>query len=386
MASATGSERVRRHLAGALIATALLAPARLARADGGAPGRPPGADVPAPVRPPGADVSAAEKAAAEALFEHGKGLMKEGRFAEACAKFQESQRVDPGLGTMLYLADCFEKNGQTASAWGEFLDAAAAARAAGQPDREKKARERATALEGRLNKLSITLLPGADVPGLVVKRDGAVVLKATFGTPVPLDPGEHTVEAAAPGKKPWSTKLRVDPANLAGASLVIPVLEDAPAPPPPAEPPKGAALPGEPPRPLVNEPGRPAPKLEAPPPIVRETTSPVRVVGGVLIGVGLGVAGAGGILGTLALLKSSDSRPECYVNNRCTAAGTDTRNAALTLARDSNITLIAGATAFTTGLVILLATKAPSSSDRQVFQVGPMIGAGTGGLSIAGGF
>src|SRR5205823_5224096 len=140
--------------------------------------------------------------------------MKEGRYADACAKFQESQRIDPGIGTMLYLADCFEKNGQTASAWSQFLDAAAAARAAGQPDREKKARERASALEGRLNRLSITLLPGADVAGLEVKRDGVVVPKAAFGTPVPIDPGEHVVAASAPGKRPWSTRVPIDPASL----------------------------------------------------------------------------------------------------------------------------------------------------------------------------
>ena len=364
MALATGSERARRHVAGALIAAALIAATRPARAD----------------------VTAADKATAEALFEHGKGLMKEGHFGEACSKFQESQRIDPGLGTMLYLADCFEKNGQTASAWGQFLEAVAAAKTAGQADREKKARDRASALEGRLNRLSITILPGADVVGFEVKRDGVVVTKATFGTALPLDPGEHTIEAAAPGKKPWSTKVRIDQANLASVSLVVPVLEDAPR--PATEPSKGEPLPARPPEPsrfLINEPGRPAPRAQAPPLIARETSSPARVVGGVLLGVGLGVVGVGGILGTLALLKNSEAEPNCHVNNWCTPAGADARNAALGLATDANITIVAGAAAFTTGLVLLLATKAPST-DKQVFQVGPMIGAGTGGLSIRAGF
>lgn len=363
MASATGSEPVRARVLGALIAAALLTPARPARADG----------------------SAADKATAEALFEHGKALMKEGHFAEACPKLTESQRIDPGVGTMLYLADCLEKNGQTASAWGQFLDAAAAARAAGQIERERKAHARAVALEGKLHRLSITLLPGADVPGFEVKRDGAAVPKATFGTALPLDPGEHTVEATAPGKKPWSTKLRVDATNTASISLVVPVLEDAPAAPPPVEPTSTRPVTAPAPR-LIDEPGRPAPRAEAPPPIVRETTSPARVVGGVLVGVGLGVTAVAGILGTLALVKNTDSKPDCHVNNWCTPAGTDARNTALSLATDSTITLIAGATAFTTGIVLLVATKAPPSSEKQVFQVGPMMGAGRGGLSLRGTF
>src|SRR5215218_5450162 len=79
---------------------------------------------------------AVEKAAAEALFQQGKALVAERRFAEACPKFAESLRLDPGVGTLLYLADCQEKAGKTASAWARFLEAAAAAKAAGQADRE----------------------------------------------------------------------------------------------------------------------------------------------------------------------------------------------------------------------------------------------------------
>src|ERR1700678_3583891 len=77
--------------------------------------------------------SASGAAAAEALFDEGKALMAAGNYASACPKFAESNRLDEGIGTSLWLADCFEKNGQTASAWAEFRAAAALAVKASDP-------------------------------------------------------------------------------------------------------------------------------------------------------------------------------------------------------------------------------------------------------------
>src|SRR3954466_14533076 len=98
--------------------------------------------------------NASDKAAAESLFDEGKKLASEHKYAEACPKFSESLRLDSGVGTMLYLADCYEKVGQTASAWGQFREAAAIAKRQNDA-REKIARERAARLEPKLSRLSI---------------------------------------------------------------------------------------------------------------------------------------------------------------------------------------------------------------------------------------
>ena len=92
-----------------------------------------------------ADSSLADKAAAQSLFDEGRKLMTEGKFAQACPKLAESQKLDPGVGTQFNLADCYERLGQTASAWAGFLEAASTAKSMGQGEREKVARERAAA-------------------------------------------------------------------------------------------------------------------------------------------------------------------------------------------------------------------------------------------------
>jgi serine/threonine-protein kinase len=327
--------------------------------------------------------SAEAKAAAEALFEHAKALMKEGKAAEACGKFAESQRIDPGIGTQLYLADCYEKTGRTASAWAEFLDAAAHAKAAGQADREKKARDRAAALELRLQRIAITLATGAEVPGIEVKRDGSLVGKPLWGTLVPLDPGDHVISAAAPSKKPWSTTVHVDPSESAPISVLVPSLEDLPAPPPPPPAPEKpkpvTAPPPEPPKPVTAPPRQPP---SPPPPMVVERTNPGRAAGYAAMGFGLAGAGVGGILGMIAFLRKSDSGPSCRLDNVCTPDGVDARNAAVSMARASNIALIAGGSLFAVGVIVVAATKPTTSAPATAFTLRVL----PGGAALGGTF
>jgi hypothetical protein len=172
-----------------------------------------------------------DEATARILFVEGRKLAAGGDYAQACSKFEASYRLDPGIGTNFNLADCLEHTGRIASAWAHFLDVVAATRAANQNDRELVARARASALEPRLPRLVVNA--SAPILGLTVRRDGIPLPETSWGTAVPVDPGEHVIEATAPGKKTWSTTLTVA-ATPDTTSLSVPELENAPTAKPPA--------------------------------------------------------------------------------------------------------------------------------------------------------
>ena len=64
-----------------------------------------------------AQATANDKAAAQRLYEHGYMLMEEGKVAEGCTELEKSQSIESSIGTMMYLAFCYEQLGRTASAW-----------------------------------------------------------------------------------------------------------------------------------------------------------------------------------------------------------------------------------------------------------------------------
>lgn len=210
-------------------------------------------------RPAFADEDAATVSVARELFDEGRKLVREGKHAEACPKFEESLRLAPGIGTQFNLADCWERMGRTASASALFSLAAASANAAGQADREQALRERAAALEPRLSKLTVEV-PEQNTH-LVVALDDSLLDRAKWGIAVPLDPGTHTISARARGKKEWRKTVYIHP-DASSETVRVPELEaDAVIEPSaerdsskPAMPPSAPSAPNEPP--AVTQAGR----------------------------------------------------------------------------------------------------------------------------------
>lgn len=171
--------------------------------------------------------SSTDAAFAETLYRQGRDLMAQGKAAEACPKFAESQRLDPATGTLLNLAACYETVGRLASAWLAYTEAAVAARRDGRADRVNFAEQRITRLEPKLSRLTVVVSAGAEVEGLEVRLNGALLGSASRGVPTPLDPGTYRIEATAPGKKRWSEQLVIGK-DAATHTATVPPLEDAP--------------------------------------------------------------------------------------------------------------------------------------------------------------
>jgi len=172
-----------------------------------------------------------ERARADREFERGKKLLVEGKTAEACEAFDESQRLDPTLPTLLNQADCRERNGQLATAWRQFREAARQARTLDDAASVKlgaAASGRAAKLEPRLSTLRIAVAPDHRVEGLEVRLESDIVDPRTWNDAQPIDGGRYQVRATAPGRQPWTTTIDVAISEDA-ERVEIPVLAAVPA-------------------------------------------------------------------------------------------------------------------------------------------------------------
>jgi hypothetical protein len=322
--------------------------------------------------PPLKAQTATDKAAAEALFDKGKELLTAGRYDEACTKFEGSQKLDSGLGTQLYLADCYEKAGRAASAWATFLEAESLARTRNDQDRADVARQRAAALEPRLSKLWVNVASG-NSESLEIRRNGAPIPRPSWGVALPVDGGEQVVEASAPGKVAYKQVVTLEP-ERATAEVSIPVLEDDPNAVAPTE--SGAAASG-PPGGADADTG----------PSDESTGSGQRTLGIVVGGVGVVGLALGTVFGLQAKSKNDDSKAKCRPNdpNQCSADGVSLREDAQSAATISTIAFGVGGAALVAG-VVLFAT-APSSSDSASgpsIQLATRVGPARAGLQLGG--
>lgn len=301
--------------------------------------------------------SGGNRAAAEALFNQGRDLMTAGKFTDACPKFEASQQLDPGLGTMLNLAECYEKTGRTASAWAEYREAIPLARAAGSKARLDLATERAQALQERLSTLTIRAMSGDDEGvHLEVRRDGVALQEAELGSPIPVDPGEHVVEAVAPGKQPWSSKVQVT-GDAAKVSVEIPKLQTANS--DKTQPETTAATP------VVT-----TPPDNTPPASDNTSGSAQRTTGLVFGGVGVVGIGLGAFFGLQASSKWSDAKSKCSdYPYGCSTDASDLRSSANSAGTLSTVAFVAGGALLATGVVLYL--TAPTKKQSVALGFGP---------------
>lgn len=324
--------------------------------------------------------SGVDRAAAEALFQDGLKLMEQGKHDVACPKLQESHRLEPALGTLLYLADCQERAGLFASAWTNFLEAQALAKAAGQGEREKAAKRRATLLGPKIHKLAVDLAEALP-EGAVVRRNDTVLGAVSIGTLLPVDPGAYVVEASAPGHEPFKKSLQV-PSSSGETHVVVPRLvrteatasgagSTSPAPPPVLPTPQVPLAP-----PSVSSAGGSAAPPALPPPGTRGGLVPIYVAGGVG-----GVAIVfGTVFGARAFGQWDTSNQHCP-RGACDQEGVDAAQRAKSAATFSTIGFVLGAVGVGAGITLWAIRSGPRGTGG-----GVALAAQPAGASLQGAF
>jgi hypothetical protein len=262
-----------------------------------------------------------DAAAAEALFRQGREAADAGDHAKACEKFKESNRLDPALGTVFNIADCEEKLGRLATAWQLFQEVAQRLQAG--DDRQGIAKERARTLEPRLPRLTVRLAAAAP-SGTQVQRDGVELGSASLDTPLPVDPGSHSVTATAPGHEPrvFNVVLReaeaqaieVQPGAQSSGNVVTEVTTD------------------------------------------RAPSSNQRTVGYVLGGVGLVGLAVGTVAGVMVLERKSTVDDNCNEAKRCNQEGFDAAESGRTLGVVTTAGLVVGALGLASGAYLILSS------------------------------
>jgi hypothetical protein len=260
---------------------------------------------------------------------------------------------------------CYEKNGQTASAWTTYREAASLARDKGQAEREQTARDAFGRLEPLLLKVIISAAPPPDGSQVDVKIDGQPFPSGLFGAEAPMDPGTHQLTATGQGKKPFVTSFTVQAGPP--ATVTIPVLELAPEEPAAAPPP-------------TSTPGAPAPEAEP-----KSDGHGQRMAAVILGGVGVAAVGVGSVFGLLANSSYSSSKNECN-GDHCTQAGHDDRERAFGQATVATVGFAVGGAALIGGAIVWF--TAPKAHTEQpvppAVSFAPFVGPGIAGVGVGG--
>ena len=279
------------------------------------------------------------------LFDAARASLARGDVAEACSQFDQSERLDPQLGTKLHLADCLEKQGKLASAWLQFraaqvLAAERIAKGAVEP-REQVAQLRAAKLKARLPTLKLQIR--TKLSGQTIALDGHDLSPRSWSSATAVDPGTHVLEVSAPGRVTWEESVEI--AEQEHLEVLVPELREERAP----ELMPSAALSAQ-----------AAPSDDA--------FEPQRIIAYALGGVGL-VAGATGVALGIAMENKVTQRDELCPSDLCrnqsefNEVGRLTREARRT-ATMANVLMIGGGVALAAGISLFV--LAPRADDAKV--------------------
>ena len=241
-----------------------------------------------------------QRAGARTLATEGAAAFNDGRFKDAVDLFARAESLVHAPPHLLFMARAHAKLGQFVKAREAYMKIAKEQLSPNAPqafrDAQVTAEEERKQVEPHIGRLLVKVEGAEGAKDLSVAIDGQPFSAVMLGVPQPMDPGEHTVTAAATGFKAAPAKVTLKDAGSGAVTLKLEV--DQSAPPPagatPAEPAAGAGVVSTP----TGEPPSDA--------------GPAKGGNGMRIGsyVAFGVGAAGLALGTVFVLQSAGHRKD----------------------------------------------------------------------------
>jgi hypothetical protein len=297
---------------------------------------------------------ASETAAARALAVEGVKLAQGDKCGEALDKLERAQKLKHSPIVLSYLGQCQVKLGR----WVEGSESLR--KLLREPLPENASPALASAYESgasalrdvkpRIPSMKITLEAPADTD-FTIKVDGKEIGDSVVGVSLPTDPGEHTVEATAPGFLKASSTVKLQASSAATVTLELKRDPNAPLP--------SKAPPNAQPAPAASEPTRVA--EVAPAPVADTGSSTGKVLGYVSYAVAAGGLGVGIAFGQSAMNDEKALRTSCP-GKVCTPEQQDALEFAKTKGTIATIGFAVAGGGAVLGTVLLL-TSSPSSSE-----------------------
>jgi hypothetical protein len=277
--------------------------------------------------------SPADLKRARAQFQRGIELEQASNWTEAIQQFREVGQVRMTPQVRFHIAYCEEGLGRLVTALGGYDLALAEADTVG-PDFKNEVETAMARLRERIPKLLIERGVGADAA--LVQLDGIDVGGNSIGVEVPLDPGPHSVTAAAPGYKPFAATAELKEREVTKVTLDLEV----------------------------------APIDAGPPPkervvIVPEEKGPDRTVPYIVGGAGIVFVGAGAALFALRQSTKAELEQDCPDRNNCAKSNEDTYNRLKLYNIAYPIALGVGAAAIGTAVVLILMEEEPDKKSAK---------------------
>jgi len=314
--------------------------------------------------------TSADIAAARALGQEGVKLADAGNCHDAVDKLARAEKLYHAPTTLARLGECQVQIGRLVDGTESLNRVIREPLGPNAPPAFAAAQERAKKIvaeaKPKIAKLKIAVAGPSDVTW-AVKVDGESMPLANLNMNRPMDPGEHVIEATAPGYKVARAKVTLAEGGTDSVALNLERDPNAPVPPPAAAP--GAQPAG----------GDSYPRGD-------DNGSGSRVAGYVTLGVGLVGVGVGSIFGVLALSKKNELDDNCR-SGSCPSTQRDTLDSGETFGTVSTVGFIVGAVGIVAGTYLLLtsggrgsrATTAPHTATTKP-GVRPFIGVQTAGL------